>query len=249
MKAYIIRWVYSISPLTLVTVTSLYQTAGTGSGMNDAEASLSDRSIGSVPDAIGTLRSATRHRHELLHCIMPLSVESAEVGDYLLHLSMLREWLTPIDAWLRAFADGPRDNVSRSISERIALIDADLAYGSLHVKDHIDQSILQARVSGYIETASPAYRWGVCYVVEGSQLGGTVLYKHLKERLAPHPLRFLQPCSESSGAHWKAFVSLMANELCTPEAIREACNGAADAFDRLIDIAQRPDQNVCFGAG
>ena len=129
------------------------------------------------------------------------------------------------------------------------MIDTDLAYGSWHVKDHIDQSTLQARVSGYMETASPAYRWGVCYVVEGSQLGGAVLYKHLKERLAPHPLRFLQPCSESSGARWKAFLSLMANELCTPEAIREACNGAVDAFDRLIDIAQRPDQDVCFGAG
>lgn len=80
MKAYIIRWVYSISPLTLVTVTSLYQTVGTGSGMNNAEASVSDRPIGSVSDTIETLRSATRHRHELLHCIMPLSVESTDVG-------------------------------------------------------------------------------------------------------------------------------------------------------------------------
>ncbi|MDI7047229.1 hypothetical protein QMN58_27415, partial [Escherichia coli] len=111
--------------------------------MNNAEASVSDMPIGSVPDAIETLRSATRHRHELLHCIMPLSVESTDVGDYLLHLSMLREWLTPIDVWLRAFADGPRENILRSISERIALIDADLAFASVHVKDHSDQPILQ----------------------------------------------------------------------------------------------------------
>jgi len=41
----------------------------------------------------------------------------------------------------------------------------------------------------------------------------------------------------------------MTNELCTPEAIQEACNGAVDAFDRLIDIALRPSQDVCSGAG
>jgi heme oxygenase len=40
--------------------------------------------------------------------------------------------------------------------------------------------------------ASPAWRWGVCYVIEGSQLGGAVLYKRLHERLAPHPLRYLK---------------------------------------------------------
>jgi heme oxygenase (biliverdin-IX-beta and delta-forming) len=87
---------------------------------------------------------------------------------------------------------------------------------------------------------SAAYRWGVCYVIEGSQLGGVVLYERLKERLAPHPLGYLALGRDASGKRWPAFVQAMCAGLHTQAMIDEASRGASDAFRHLIDLVPRP---------
>jgi heme oxygenase len=82
--------------------------------------------------------------------------------------------------------------------------------------------------------ASAAYRWGVCYVIEGSQLGGAVLYQRLHKRLAPHPLRYLRGAPEGPGPRWRAFMQGLRAHVRSPAEIADACAGACDAFDAIL---------------
>lgn len=213
------------------------------------------RAAPAAPDVLAALRAATGARHALLHEIMPLSVESVALRDYLSHLAILRDWLEPLEAWLAAFSDGPQSPSRLPIvavpMNRLALIEADLAHESAHeamASQDLACLLRSERGRGWQGDASAAYRWGVGYVIEGSQLGGAVLFARLKDRLAPHPLAYLNAGRESLGARWQAFLRAMTVEVSTPKLIDEACRGAAEAFDRLIELARRPAPAACVSA-
>lgn len=171
-------------------------------------------------DVLAALRAATAERHAVLDSSLPLSGPAPTLDDYRDHLVMLRDWLGPIVHWLDAFGDGPHVP-----GARLAAIDSDLRR--------------MARVPAPVPSnawpadASAAYRWGVCYVVEGSQLGGAVLYKKLAGPLAPHPLDYLKG-DGNPGPAWRAFVEQMGAQVHSRQDIEEACRGACSAFDGLI---------------
>jgi heme oxygenase len=81
---------------------------------------------------------------------------------------------------------------------------------------------------------TPAFVWGVSYVLEGSRLGGRVLHRQLAERLAPHPLNYLHGAGEQTGAQWKAFLAQLRAQAFGPAEVRSACDGAVDAFETLL---------------
>ncbi|WP_345813431.1 biliverdin-producing heme oxygenase [Paraburkholderia sp. PREW-6R] len=240
---------------------------------------------GEAPQAahvLAAVRASTARRHELLHEIMPLSVDSVELHDYLAHLVILRHWLEPLEPWLASFDDGPQapahraarvasDRDAHSFADstaarspviphanpaaqgmtRLALIAADLAHESVSARERADLVSLVSAARGWSGVESAAYRWGVCYVIEGSQLGGAVLYAKLKDRLAPHPLGYLSAGRASLGPRWQAFVRAMCDEVQGAAGVEEACRGAADAFDRLIELAgtaPRATRAICASA-
>jgi heme oxygenase len=129
------------------------------------------------PDPLAALRAATASRHELLDSNLPIGAPDATLDDYIGHLRMVRAWLAPLHAWLADFDDGP----DCACAGRLALIDADLRDAGAPRAE----SMTSPAAPAWPATASAAWRWGVCYVVEGSQLGGAVLYARLRERLAP----------------------------------------------------------------
>jgi heme oxygenase len=92
--------------------------------------------------------------------------------------------------------------------------------------------------------ASAAYRWGVCYVVEGSQLGGTVLYRRLAGQLAPHPLNYLKGGSEGPGPRWRRFTEALREQVRGSAQVGEACAGARDAFDRILALRPAAEQRA-----
>ncbi|WP_229425199.1 biliverdin-producing heme oxygenase [Massilia sp. Se16.2.3] len=154
-------------------------------------------------DVLAALRRATSSRHERLDSGLPLSALDATLADYAHHLQLLRAWLLPLAAAWPGRDDGPRGE-SISPAPHLALIEADLA----------DPALASCPAAAFApslawpEEASPAYRWGAAYVVEGSQLGGAVLYKRLAAQLAPHPLRYLHGAGESGpGPRWRAFMA------------------------------------------
>lgn len=171
-------------------------------------------------DVLGALRAATAERHTVLDASLPLGGPAPTISDYRDHLVMLRDWLAPIARWLDGFDAGPRVG-----AQRLPAIEQDLRL--------LGELPALADSAPWPADASAAYRWGVCYVVEGSQLGGAVLYKKLAGALAPHPLGYLK--SEGNpGPLWRAFIDALRSHVQTADDIEEACAGARDAFDRLI---------------
>lgn len=190
----------------------------------------------SAPDVLAALRSATASRHERLDSGLPLSGEQAGLKEYALHLRMVRDWLGPLEGWLADYADGPQAALARV--ERLGLIERDLA------EPGMPSMASPAAEQAWPQEASAAYRWGVCYVVEGSQLGGTVLYGRLAERLAPHPLRYLRGEAGGPGARWREFMLALRAGVRTQEEIAEACAGACEAFDRIIALGFSSDSTL-----
>lgn len=183
------------------------------------------------PDILAALRESTTSRHAVLDHAMPLAQAAPTLAHYRAHLTLLRHWLAPIEAWQARFADGPQDPALLPPSPHLPQIDADLDDPKLP-----GAPIAMQAPPAWFADAGAAYRWGVAYVIEGSRLGGTVLYRRLADRLAPHPLRYLHGDGVPPGPRWQQFLRVLREQVQSPAAITEACAGACDAFDSLIAL-------------
>lgn len=187
------------------------------------------------------MRRATAERHARLDQGMPLAAAEPGLADYAAHLSLLHAWLLPLQTWMQGFDDGPQQAGFFPDAPYCTLMAQDLAHPALAPFPCADVGAIDN--TAWPRHASAAYRWGVCYVVEGSQLGGAVLYKRLAGRLAPHPLHYLRGTG-STGARWKNFMSALHQAVADEEAITQACEGACDAFDRLIDLHTKRESHA-----
>ncbi len=183
-----------------------------------------------ILEPLDAIREATSRRHAALEHAMPLSRQDATLLDYRDHLLLLKAWLVPIETWLADFDDGAQSTRKLASIERAPLIDADLGEPSM------TPAPAMASIAWRPRRTSQAYRWGVTYVIEGSQLGGKVLHSRLGARLAPHPLRYLSSSGAAVGARWRTFIAALQTALTDENQIEDACDGASDAFDALIDI-------------
>ncbi|QOY93557.1 biliverdin-producing heme oxygenase [Massilia sp. UMI-21] len=182
-------------------------------------------------EVLAALRTATAARHELLDSGLPLSAPDPTLDDYAAHLRMVRDWLAPLETWLAGFADGPQGEAALPATPRLALIQADLAEPGM-------PEIPPLRPAApWPCDAGAAWRWGVAYVIEGSQLGGAVLYARLAAPLAPHPLRYLRGEDGGPGPRWRAFMLALRARVTSPDEIAEACAGACAAFDAILALA------------
>jgi heme oxygenase len=183
--------------------------------------------VASEADPLSALRAATASRHAALDAGLPIGAPDASLHDYVAHLVLLRTWLQPLQIWLTGSADGP----TFDHTPRLALIDADLAEAGIAVPGALD-------TDGHTwpPQASPTYRWGVHYVIEGSQLGGAVLYGRLRARLAPHRLLYLKGVAGGPGHRWGAFMQALRSNVRTQAEIAETCAGACAAFDSILKM-------------
>ena len=184
-------------------------------------------------DPLAALRGATAHQHAILDTGLPLAQADATLQDYRDHLLMLRAWLTPIEAWLarlRRRAAG----AGRAAAGRAQPADRRRP-GDRRAGAAVGPRRTQRQPLGRHD-ASAAYRWGVCYVVEGSQLGGVVLYRRLAAQLAPHPLNYLKGSADGPGPRWRAFSEALRGQVRGSEQVAEACAGACAAFDRILAL-------------
>jgi heme oxygenase len=182
-------------------------------------------------DSLAALRAATDSRHQQLDSGLPIGAPDASLDDVARHLRMLPARLAPLQAWLAGFEDGPRFDQAA----RLGLIEADLAEPGMPAASQAGAS--DAAQPAWPLDAGPAWRWGVCYVIEGSQLGGAVLYGRLADRLAPHPLRYLKGDAAGPGPRWRTFMHGLREHVRTPDQIRAACAGACAAFDAILALA------------
>jgi len=192
-----------------------------------------------APDVLEALRAATGERHRRLDGGMPLSVAAPGAQHYREHLLLMRPWLAAIECWqARPLAPGfgpARRDASDAIRalptvQRLPALDADLlALGADPTSHTIDVGQWPA---------DAAFGWGVGYVVEGSQLGGAVLYRKLKPSLPGHALHFLGE-GRSPALRWHAFVEALRAAVAGAESITRACDGARAAFDGLLALLEQ----------
>jgi heme oxygenase len=181
-------------------------------------------------DAVVALRSATQALHEQLDRQLPLARAEASLADYAAHLTVLRDWQRSLAPWLaRAIID----------LAGLALLEQDL--------QDLRDCPAHAHAMPVLPTLAPpdlaalrqaddgrdGYCWGIAYVVEGSRLGGQVLYRRLAQQLAPHPLRYLGQRG-NSGLSWPGMLACLRARLDTGLEVESACNGAAAAFELLL---------------
>ncbi|MBS0426261.1 MAG: biliverdin-producing heme oxygenase [Proteobacteria bacterium] len=180
------------------------------------------RAPASAPDPRDALRRATAHLHAEVDASMPLARPNPSLADYRCHLALLADW---VDA-LRAL---PVD--AERLDDEARRVDADLAECErLLSAPHRDQSTSPPSPA----TAPGPFGWGVAYVIEGSRLGGQVMYRRLADALAPHPLAYLQGAGRDTGARWSAFLAELRQQLRTDDDVRAACDGAVQAFALLL---------------
>ena len=188
-------------------------------------------------DALQALRHATAARHSQLDSGLPIARADAGLADYLHHVHAL-------SAWLQALWPALEDLQAREAgfcfapAARLSALREDLAHPA---SDPVlpwprpsagTQLSLDRALARHPDQAD-AVRWGLAYVVEGSQLGGQVLYRGLAPRLAPHPLRTLLGEGAGTGARWKAFMALLRARVATEPALEAACDGAVAGFAGL----------------
>ena len=184
---------------------------------------------GASADPVQALRAATAEQHALLDSQLPLAREGTGLDEYLQHLSVLHDWLLQIAPVLRQapWADAYLDAVARDLAE--SGIDP---YSP-------SSAATQAHAGRAPAPADAAYAMGVAYVVEGSQLGGRVLLRRLRDGGVPHSLRYLEGRGAATGSHWTAFLTALRVSLATPQALASACEGARWAFDILLTRYRR----------
>lgn len=187
-------------------------------------------------DALQALRQATAARHAQLDSGLPIARADVSLADYLQHAQALSAWLQalwPVLQPLQTRAPG----FSIAPAGRLSALREDLAHPGPASRPWPRPSATTAQCLEQALARHPgqadAVRWGLAYVVEGSQLGGQVLHRSLAPRLAPHPLRYLQGDGAGTGARWKAFMALLRTHVASPTAIAAACDGALAAFQGL----------------
>jgi heme oxygenase len=187
-------------------------------------------------DARSALREATAPLHAEVDTTLPLARPTPTLADYRAHLQLLSDWTDR----LRALPVDARRLDTQAAALAVDLAECDRLLGAP------PQPSTTARVD--VTAQSPAdpdaFGWGVAYVIEGSQLGGQVLYRRLAEPLAPHPLAYLHGAGRDTGARWKGFLAELQQQLATPERVRAACDGAVQAFGLLLACRRAAEPNA-----
>ena len=177
-------------------------------------------------DARSALREATADLHAQVDTVMPLARPAPSLDDYRRHLRILL-------AWTRRLPRQPE--LALRLESQATVLQSDLATCSRLLGEHRPSAQEEAASSPGPATHDACFGWGVAYVLEGSHLGGQVLYRELAGRLAPHPLDYLRGAGKATGARWTAFLAELRGRVRTASDITHACSGAVHAFDLLLD--------------
>lgn len=185
-----------------------------------------------APDPRDALRRATAHLHAEVDASMPLSRPTPSLADYEAHLALLGDWIHA----LRAL---PVDTAR--LDDEARLLDRDLSECERLLNR---KPSARAALASAAPTDAGPFGWGVAYVLEGSRLGGQVMYRRLADALAPHPLAYLQGAGRDTGARWTAFLADLRRHVRTDAEVRAACEGAVRAFALLLQCRRARERTA-----
>lgn len=175
---------------------------------------------------LAALRLATQAQHAALDQALPLQHADFGRTEYLNYIARVSGWLKPLEATLwsspwPALADAPQR------AGKLAWIEADLLEGGW-IRAQVDA----IPVCPYVPQASDeARRFGIAYVIEGSTLGSSFLFRRLQPRLAPLPLHWLLGYGAATGPLWKSFTRRLEEQLAEAAQVEAASAAACEAFE------------------
>lgn len=190
-----------------------------------------------MPDVRKALQTATAHLHAEVDSALPLASPAATLADYREHLAVLLDWMTglqPAHPALSDWIDTHRERLQRDLDICAALLPDDPLTGPVVTLPACPKAAPVGAVAATAAAGNAARDWGVAYVIEGSQLGGQVMYRRLAEALAPHPLGYLRGAGSANGRTWPAFLADLRQHVVTPAQQEAACQGAVRAFESLL---------------
>ncbi len=174
------------------------------------------------------LKSETRAQHARLEAVVGLPMDRAA------HLALITGLYGFVAAWEeRLAALVPADDPLRAGREKTAWLEADLASFGLDAEARA--RLPRCAADALPAAATRADLLGVCYVLEGSTLGGQFIARHLRERLGVtngEGARYFLSYGPEVGARWREFgVEL---ERCpSPEKHAAVVGAAAETFEKL----------------
>ncbi|ARP81644.1 hypothetical protein CAL12_13050 [Bordetella genomosp. 8] len=189
-------------------------------------------------DVHATLKDATRERHERLDGSLRIGAADAGYADYVAYIAALGGWLRPVEdaLWAR---DWPASLHPQARRDKSARIDRDLAAARA-----LGEQVPVAPACDRLPSVgrSRAYDAGVMYVIEGSQLGGRMMAKRLRQAWPDREFHYMDGYGADLGALWKDFTAFLGEALRSQADLDEAVAGARDAFDSLADWLRRQGQ-------
>ncbi|HEU4852145.1 MAG TPA: biliverdin-producing heme oxygenase [Telluria sp.] len=180
--------------------------------------------------ALDSLRASTALAHARLESQLAVAAPGATRATYL-------EYIQDMHGWLRAFeqqlwsAPWPAEVEAASRAGKLEWIECDLASAGIPAAGI---SALP-RPAFAPDLARQASRFGLAYVIEGSQLGTKELGRRLRAQLGDWEPRWLQGYGAATGSKWRGFLHALERHVRTPQEINEACAAAAAGFASLAE--------------
>lgn len=178
--------------------------------------------------ALTAMRAATASAHQGLEQGLEIAAPGASRQAYLDYLADMHGWLSAFEAPLWT-ADWPAGVEPAARSGKLAWIEQDLNKSGMPAADigALPRAAFAPDLSGL------ASRFGLAYVIEGSQLGTKQLQQRLSGALDGWEPRWLEGYGSRNGSNWRAFLHALEQYVRTPQEIDEACAAAAAAFVSL----------------
>ena len=175
------------------------------------------------------LAAATRPEHEQLERALDLERDLSR-QRYGLYLRCMHALLREAEATLAS-------------DERLAALDLDERRKLAWLERDLAALGLEALAPAHLPLPTDVRRRiGWAYVLEGSTLGGRVLYRRLAPRLGLTPAHggaFLHGYGERTGEMWKRFVAALDALPLTAADAQECVAGAREAFGAIAEFFGR----------
>lgn len=173
------------------------------------------------------LRVETRFEHDQVEQGMPVFAKNFRSEDYYRLLNSFREFYRPYEEKLRPLVRSLPAGLECDSRYKLGLLNADLIGHDQIESPKLFEIPSMSNIPEIV---------GAMYVIEGSTLGGQVIYRHLKDTLKLDLDRsnFFRCYNESTGLMWSRFKT-EAVKLVSPDEYEIAIAAAKQTFE-------------CFGA-
>ncbi|GAB7563155.1 hypothetical protein LG202_11940 [Methylobacillus methanolivorans] len=178
-----------------------------------------------APDVLSRLKQATGFLHAQLDQQLPLANPLAKECDYLQHIHLFYQWLVAIQETLIHQAHLPQDYLDQNQQSLTWLAEDMQVAGMALPHSYLSFSL----------TPDHAAAWGVQYVIEGSYLGASELFKRFAElRSIRCPMKFFRERSQGSALRCKQFRQDIATVVNSEQDIVSAEQAARQAFEHFL---------------